>query len=98
MEVTDYLHKLPQCVWGAHLEYHVTEQLTMKYWHVQQKIRTCCCSDLRIQSQGREDCFREYSLASWPDNAGKKKKEKTRNRVFVLSCASLVLHHLPTCA
>ena len=45
------LHKLSLCVWVAHLEYRVPEQLTMKYWHVQQKIRTCCCSDLRIQSQ-----------------------------------------------
>ena len=29
------LPKLPPCVWVAHLEYRVPEQLTMKYWHVQ---------------------------------------------------------------
>ncbi len=40
------------------------------------------------------------SLASWPDNAGKKLalKNSTKNTVFVLSCASLGLHHLPTWA
>ena len=54
MEATGYFHKLPVCGWGAHLERHVSVELTMKYWHVQEKTLTCCCSGLRtgIQSQG----------------------------------------------
>ena len=41
------------CVVGrAHLGHHVPEESTMYDYHVQWKTRTCCCSDLRIQSQG----------------------------------------------
>ena len=53
MKVTVYVHYLSPCELCAHLESHVPEWLTMKYWHVQYKKRTCCCLDRRIQFQGR---------------------------------------------
>jgi hypothetical protein len=54
MEATKYSHKLPVGGWGAYLGHHVPVEMTMKYWHVQEKILTCCCSGLCtvIQSQG----------------------------------------------
>ncbi len=52
METTGYLHKLPVCGWGAHLGHHVPEELTMKYWHVQEQTRTCCCSVCASRTKG----------------------------------------------
>ncbi len=53
LEATVYVHKLPPCDSCAHLEYHVPEQLTMKYLHVQSKKRACCCLNQSIQIHGR---------------------------------------------
>ncbi len=53
------------CESCAHLERNVPEWLTMKYWHIQYRKRTCCCLDRRIQFQGRIVSYETITGIQW---------------------------------